>query len=70
MINELKSKLIALGMDESLADKTLDTVADFAKTKLPSQFHSALDEVMAGKKPDLSQLGGLMGGIKGLFGGK
>lgn len=70
MINELKSKLIALGMDESLADKTLTTVADFAKTKLPSQFHSALDEVMAGKKPDLSQLGGLIGGIKGLFGSK
>lgn len=70
MINELKIRLTALGMGEEMADKTIKTVADFAKTKLPTTFHSALDDVMAGKDPDLGALGGLMGGLKGLFGGK
>jgi hypothetical protein len=70
MINELKNRLTALGMGEEMANKAISTVADFAKTRLPEQFHSALDDVMAGKTPDLGPLAGLMGGLKGLFGGK
>jgi len=70
MINELKVKLTALGMDEAMADKAIVTIAEFAKSKLPSVMHSSIDDVMAGKNPDLGQLGGLLGGIKGFFGGK
>lgn len=68
MINELKVKLTALGMDEAMATKALNTVAEFAKAKLPSQLHAQIDDVMAGKTPDLGALGGLLGGLKGFFG--
>lgn len=70
MIDELKARLTALGMDEEMANKAIVTVADFAKTKVPQQFHSAIDDVMAGNKPDLGVLGGMLGGLSGLFGGK
>jgi len=70
MINELKTRLTAIGLSEEMAAKAIETVADFAKTKLPEQFHSAMDDVLAGKNPDLAALGGLLGGLKGLFGGK
>lgn len=70
MIDELKLRLTALGMDEEMATKAIATMADFAKTKVPTPFHSAIDEVMAGKKPDLGPLAGLLGGLSGLFGGK
>jgi hypothetical protein len=70
MVNELKLKLSALGMDEAMADKAIATMAAFAKTKVPVALHSAIDDVMAGKNPDLGQLGGLLGGLKGFFGSK
>jgi hypothetical protein len=70
MIDELKTKLSSLGMDEEMATKVIETVADFAKTKLPRQVHSAIDDVLAGKKPDLGALGGMLGSLSGLFGGK
>lgn len=70
MINELKIKLTSLGMDEAMATKAINTVAEFAKAKLPAQLHKPIDEVMAGKDPDLGVLSGLFGGLKGLFGGK
>jgi hypothetical protein len=70
MINELKTRLTAIGLSEEMAAKAIETVSDFAKTKLPEQFHSAMDDVMAGKDPDLGPMVGLIGGLKGLFGGK
>lgn len=70
MINELKIKLTSLGMDEEMADKAISTVAEFSKSKLPSPLHSAIDDVMAGKNPDLGQLGSLLGSLRGFFGGK
>jgi len=70
MINELKAKLTALGMDEEMATKAIATVADFAKSKAPSQFHGAIDDLLAGNMPDLGPLSGLLGGLSGLFGGK
>ncbi len=70
MINELKLKITALGINGEMADKVLVTVADFTKSKLPSQFHSAIDDVMAGKNPDLGVLGGMLGGLSGFFGKK
>ena len=70
MINELTSRLTAIGLSEEMANKAIETVADFANSKLPEQFQSTLDDVMAGNTPDLGGLGGLLGGLKGLFGGK
>ena len=70
MINELKLRLTKLGMDDEMADKAIVTIAEFAKSKLPAMMHSPIDDVMAGKDPDLGQLGGLLGGLKGFFGGK
>jgi len=70
MINELKGKLTALGIDEETADKAISAVAEFAKQKLPSQLHSAIDDVMAGNNPDLGKISGLLSGLKGFFGGK
>ncbi len=68
MINELKTKLTDLGLSEEMATKAISTVAEFTKSKLPEQLHSAIDDVMAGKNPDLGALGGLIGGLKGFFG--
>lgn len=70
MINELKSRLTAIGLSDEMADKAIEAMADYAKTKLPGQFHSAIDNVMAGKEPDFGPMVGLLGGLKGLFGGK
>ncbi|QTN34082.1 hypothetical protein HZ994_17740 [Akkermansiaceae bacterium] len=70
MIEELKQKLTALGMDEAMATKAIATVADFAKSKLPASLHGAIDDVMSGNKPDLGGLGGMLGGLSGLFGKK
>ena len=66
-MNELKEKLIALGLSEDMAVKVIQTVAEFAKSKLPSQAHGMLDYVLAGKSPDLGGLGGMLGS---LFGGR
>lgn len=69
-MNELKQKLMALGINEEMTEKAIATVAEFAKTKLPASLHPALDDVLAGKSPDLGGLGGMLGGLKGFFGGK
>ena len=66
-MNELKEKLAALGLSEEMATKAIATVADFAKTKLPENLHGILDEVLAGKSPNLGGIGGMLGS---LFGGK
>jgi len=69
-MNELKQRLAAIGLSEEMTDKAIATVADFAKSKLPENLHPMLDDVLAGKSPDLGPLGGMLGGLKGLFGGK
>lgn len=66
-MNELKEKLAALGLSDEMAAKAIDTVADFAKTKLPANLHGMLDEVLAGKSPDFGRIGGMLGSF---FGGK
>ena len=68
-MNELKDKLAALGMSADLADKAIAAVAEFAKSKLPEQFHGMLDDVLAGKTPEIGGLGGLLGSISSFFGG-
>ncbi len=66
-MNELKEKLTALGLSEEMTDKAIATVAEFAKSKIPESYHSMLDDVLAGKTPEL---GGVIGNLGGLFGGK
>lgn len=66
-MNELKEKLQGLGLSPEMADKVIATVAAFVKSKVPANYHGMIDDVLAGKSPDL---GGLLGGLGGLFGGK
>ena len=64
-MNELKAKLKELGLSDEVAEKAIHTVGEFVKGKLPENLHAAIDDVLAGKSPDL---GGLFGGLGGLFG--
>lgn len=66
-MKELTAKLQALGLSEEMANNVIATVAEFVKGRLPSSFHGMIDDVLAGKSPDLGGLGGLLGGFKGLF---
>ena len=66
-MNELKEKLTALGLSEEMTDKTIATVAEFVKSKIPASYHGMIDDVLAGKTPEL---GGILGNLGGLFGGK
>ena len=63
-MNELKAKLTGLGLSPEMADQVLVTVADFMKSRIPASYHGMIDDVMAGKSPDL---GGMFGK---LFGGR
>jgi len=67
-MNELKEKLMSLGLDENKADEVIQAVAEFVKSKLPGEYQGAVDSLLAGEIPDLGSLGGLLGGIKGFFG--
>ena len=64
-MNELKEKLRSFGLSDEQIDQSIVAVVEFAKSKLPAQFHGALDDVITGKTPDI---GGLLGGLGGFFG--
>ena len=66
-MTELKDKLAALGLSAEMSDQVIQTVAEFVKSKIPSHFHGMIDDVLAGKSPDL---GGILGSLGGLFGGR
>ena len=66
-MNELKAKLTSLGLSDEITDQVISTVAEFVKSKIPATYHGMIDDVLAGKSPDL---GGIMGSLGGLFGGK
>jgi hypothetical protein len=66
-MNELKAKLTGLGLSPEMTDKVITTVADFVKSKLPTSFHGMIDDVMAGKSPDMS---GVLGSLGSFFGSK
>jgi ketopantoate reductase len=66
-MNELKEKLMAHGLSEETTDKVIATVADFVKSRIPESYHSMIDDVLAGKTPEL---GGILGSLGSLFGGK
>lgn len=61
-MDELKKQLADLGMSDEMAEQTIATVAAFVKSKLPASSHSMIDDLLAGKTPDL---GGLLGGFFG-----
>lgn len=66
-MNELKQKLTSLGLSEEMADKVITTVAEFVKSKVPASYHGMIDDALVGKTPEL---GGILGSLGGLFGGK
>ncbi len=66
-MNELKQKLMGLGMSAEMTDKAIVTVADFVKSKVPASYHGMIDDALAGKSPDMS---GVLGGLGGMFGKK
>lgn len=66
-MNELKQRLTAIGLSEEMTDKAIATVAEFVKTKIPESYHSMIDDVLAGKTPEM---GGLLGTLGGFFGKK
>lgn len=66
-MNELKEKLAALGLSDEMTDQVIQTVAGFVKSKIPASYHGMIDDVLAGKSPDL---GGILGNLGGLFGSR
>lgn len=68
-MQELQDKLAALGLSQEQSAQAIQTVVDFIKSKVPAEYQGMVDQVMEGHMPDLGSLGGLMGGLKGLFGG-
>jgi hypothetical protein len=66
-MNELKQRLQAIGLSPEMTDKAIVTVADFVKSKIPESYHSMIDEVLAGKTPEM---GGILGTLGGFFGKK
>ena len=66
-MNELKQKLVDIGLSAEMAEKAISTVATFVKSKIPESYHGMIDDVMAGKSP---AMGGILGSLGGLFGKK
>lgn len=67
-------ELIALvsqkaGITSEQAQKAVETVIDFAKSKLPEPFASQVEGLLQGNDP-AQGLGGLVKGLGGLFGGR
>lgn len=66
-MNELKQRLQAIGLSPEMSDKAIVTVAEFVKSKIPQSYHSMIDDVLAGKSPEM---GGILGSLGGFFGKK
>ena len=52
------------GITEEQAKVALDTVVEFAKTKVPPAFQGMVDGMLKGEKPS-GGLGGMLGGLFG-----
>ncbi len=67
-MNELKQQLMEkLGLDEGISDQAIEIVLGFVKDKLPEDLQGMVDSISRGETPDM---GGALGAVKGLFGGK
>jgi len=53
-----------------MATQAITTVAGFVKSKLPESVHPMIDDVLAGKSPDLANSGGILDSLKGMFASK
>ena len=69
-MNELV-KILAdkYGIGEDTARSILETVASYAKTRLPASAAGMVDNLLAGDAPDFSG-SGMFDLMKGMFGGK
>jgi hypothetical protein len=69
-MQELKNKLVGLGLSEEMATQAIQLMGEFLKSKIPPSYQGMVDQVLSGESPDLSSLGGaMMDKMKGLFGG-
>lgn len=57
------------GITKEQAQKAVETVVEYAKSKLPEPFASQVDSLLQGNNP-AQGLGGLAKGLGGLFGGR
>jgi uncharacterized protein (DUF2267 family) len=64
LINQVTQRA---GISTDQAKAAVETVLGFLKDKLPAPVAAQLDSVLGGKGPDL---GGLAGGLGGMFGRK
>lgn len=68
-MDELKQKLSeALNLDDDMAQKGVETVTEFLKSKLPESMHGILDNFGGGEGGDAAS--NALDAAKGLFGGK
>ncbi|MCX6030796.1 MAG: hypothetical protein NT169_16060 [Chloroflexi bacterium] len=58
------------GISNEQARMAVDTVIGFLKSKLPAPIAGQLDGVLAGSGDAMKNLGGLAGGLGGMFGKK
>jgi len=68
-MQELELKLTSMGLSQEQAHQAIIAVLDFVKAKMPASSQFLIDDVVAGHMPGLGDIGGLLGGLKGLFGG-
>ncbi|MDP0492654.1 MAG: hypothetical protein Q7Q71_16540 [Verrucomicrobiota bacterium JB023] len=67
-MNELKEKLQdVLNLDDEMADKAVEIVTDFLKSKLPENLHGLIDNFESG---GAEAAGKAMDMVKGFMGGK
>ncbi len=65
----IKSVSEKAGITPEQAERAIETVIEFAKSKLPEPFASQVEALLQGSDP-AQGLGGLAKGLGGLFGGR
>jgi hypothetical protein len=60
-MNELKEKLMTLGLGDEMADQVLATVVEFAKSKVPAAYRGMVDDLLRGQSPELQGILGSLG---------
>jgi len=57
IMDELKQKLIALGLSEEMVAKVIQTVGEFVQSKVPGVDRQAVEKLLAGDTSDLMSIG-------------
>jgi len=68
-MNELKAKLISLGLSDEMATKALQTVGEFAKTKLPENMHPLVNQFLGEDSSSATGSSSTLGGLGDMLGG-